>query len=149
MPTYEISLLLRKMQKPALVQTVKRTAELVMDRGGYIRKVESLGTRALPSRMAAHGLRHSEGSYFRVEFDIPPARVFDVMDFAGRDVDVVRYGVFKVEEPEPQQCTFHEETMPPPYRAEVKQMLAAVEKKEQRQKKFKPNTKLDFYPFQR
>ncbi|KAF0298609.1 putative 28S ribosomal protein S6, mitochondrial [Amphibalanus amphitrite] len=83
------------MIRPALVQTVKRTAELVMDRGGYIRKVESLGTRALPSRMAAHGLRHSEG------------------------------------------------------RAEVKQMLAAVEKKEQRQKKFKPNTKLDFYPFQR
>ena len=59
----------------------------------------------------------SRFSYFRVEFDIPPARVHDVMDFAGRDVDVVRYGVFKVEEPQPFQCTFHEETQPPPYRS--------------------------------
>ena len=49
--------------QPALVQTVKRTAELVMDKGGYIRKVESLGTRALPSRMSARGLRHSEGRW--------------------------------------------------------------------------------------
>ncbi|XP_037080626.1 LOW QUALITY PROTEIN: probable 28S ribosomal protein S6, mitochondrial [Pollicipes pollicipes] len=149
MPTYEISLLLRKMQKPGLIQTVKRTADLVMDRGGYVRKVEHLGTRALPSRLTAHGLKHTEGSYFRVEFDLPPVKVYDIMDFAGRDVDVVRYGVFRVEDPKPFQCTFHEETQPPPYRAEVQEMVQAAEQKEQRRKKFKYNTKLDFYPFQR
>jgi len=137
------------MIKPSLVQTVKRTAELVMDKGGYIRKVEHLGTRTLPSKLRAHGARHAEGSYFRVEFDLPPARVADIQDFARRDVDVVRWGVYRVEEAPPAVCTFHEETMPAPYRAEVKEMVASAEAKERRKQKFKPNTKLDFYPFQR
>ena len=38
MPTYEMTVVMRKLAKPALVSAVKRVAEEIYVGGGYIRK---------------------------------------------------------------------------------------------------------------
>ncbi|CAL4062741.1 unnamed protein product [Meganyctiphanes norvegica] len=48
--------------KTGLVSTVKRISETVLDQGGYIRKIESIGTRDLPYRMSCHGYMQNKGS---------------------------------------------------------------------------------------
>ena len=63
MPTYEMTVIMRKLAKPALVSAVKRVAEEIYVGGGYIRKIESLGTRQLPNIKLSKKLRHTEGTY--------------------------------------------------------------------------------------
>lgn len=43
------------------IGTVKRVAESILEEGGFISKIESLGARDLPYRMKAHGQIHSKG----------------------------------------------------------------------------------------
>ena len=40
---------------------VKRVGESILDEGGFVSKIESLGSRDLPYRMRAHGQVHSKG----------------------------------------------------------------------------------------
>ncbi|KAK9703671.1 Ribosomal protein S6 [Popillia japonica] len=63
MITYELCLLLRVMPKSELVSALKRTANTIFLKGGIIRKLESLGTKHIPSKTSSHGLVHNKARY--------------------------------------------------------------------------------------
>lgn len=69
------------------------------------------------------------------------------MEEFGRDIDIVRRRIYKIEEPEEFQCTLHEEMLPPAYRKDVQEMIDIAKRKQKR--KFKYNSGLDYYPFQK
>ncbi|XP_053952457.1 probable 28S ribosomal protein S6, mitochondrial [Anastrepha obliqua] len=147
MPSYELALVLRQMSRPEIVSVLKRTAETILDRDCVIRKLENLGTRMLPYKISEHGVVHREGTYFTISFDAAPAKISDFMEEFGRDIDIVRRRIFKIEEPEEFQCTLHEEMLPPAYRKDVQEMIDIAKRKQK--PKFKYNTGLDYYPFQK
>nr|CAD7426760.1 unnamed protein product [Timema monikensis] len=104
------------MSRPEVVSTLKRTSEAIFETGGFIRKLENLGTREIPYKTSAHGQVHKKASYFLLKFDCPPKHLYDLSEGYGRDVDIVRHRVYKVKEPEQFECTIEEETKPPAYR---------------------------------
>ncbi|XP_017053544.1 probable 28S ribosomal protein S6, mitochondrial [Drosophila ficusphila] len=147
MPSYELALVLRQLPRPELISVIKRTAESILDKGGIIRKLENLGTRALPHKVSEHGVVHREGTHFTIAFDTAPTRIADLKEEFGRDIDIIRRYIFKVEEPEEKPCTLHEEMLPPAYRKDVQEIIAAAQKKQK--KKYNYNSGLDYYPFQK
>ncbi|XP_055843017.1 probable 28S ribosomal protein S6, mitochondrial [Episyrphus balteatus] len=147
MPTYELSLVLRQMSRPEIVSVLKRTAECIFDKGGIIRKLENLGSRALPHKISEHGLVHREGNYFAIQFDTAPTKIVDLNEEYGRDIDIIRRHIFKLEEPKAVECTLHEELQPPAYRKDVQKMIEIAKRKQK--KKYDYNSGLDYYPFQK
>uniref|UniRef100_A0A1B6BXI6 Small ribosomal subunit protein bS6m n=2 Tax=Clastoptera arizonana TaxID=38151 RepID=A0A1B6BXI6_9HEMI len=149
MPTYELALLLRVLPKPETATVLKRTANTIFENGGFLRKLDNVGTRKTPYKISSHGAVHKEASYFVFQFDYPPTKIKDLLEVYGRDVDIVRRNIFKVEEPTEYECTIDEEIMPAPYRKEVIKMIELGKKKAASKKQFKYNTGLDYYPFQK
>ncbi|XP_067013524.1 small ribosomal subunit protein bS6m [Anabrus simplex] len=147
MPTYEMPLLLRIMSRSEVVSTLRRTADAIFEKGGIIRQINNLGTRELPFKMSAHGMVHKKGSYFMFQFDVPPSSLGDLAERYGRDVDIIKRRIYKVEEEPEFECTLEEEMRPPAYRKEVQEMMAIGEKKHR--PRFKYNSGLDYYPFQK
>ncbi|XP_055386612.1 probable 28S ribosomal protein S6, mitochondrial [Condylostylus longicornis] len=147
MPSYELLLVLRRMTRPETVTALKRAAESILDKGGIIRNMENLGTRALPYKISCHDAVHREGSYFTILFDTAPNNIEILKEEFIRDVDFVRRNIYRVEEEEKIECTLAEELLPPAYRKDVKEMLEISAKKQK--KKFNYNSGLDYYPFQK
>ncbi|TMW51499.1 hypothetical protein DOY81_003404 [Sarcophaga bullata] len=147
MPTYELSLVLRQMSRPELISVLKRTAESILDKGGIIRQLQNLGSKALPYKISEHGLVHREGTYFTINFDAAPSKIADVREELGRDIDIIRRHIFKVEEPEKYECTLHEEMLPPAYRKDVQEMIEIAKRKQK--PKFNYNSGMEYYPFQK
>ncbi|MEE6467923.1 hypothetical protein FKM82_008112 [Ascaphus truei] len=90
MPRYELSLILKAMQRPETVATLKRTIEALMERGAVVRNLESLGEKQLPYKISKHNLRHTRGGYFLVDFHAPPTIVPIMLEHLSRDIDVIR-----------------------------------------------------------
>ncbi|KAL2082975.1 hypothetical protein ACEWY4_020748 [Coilia grayii] len=105
MPRYELSLILKAMQRPETAAALRRTMETLLQRGAVVRDLENLGERRLPYKMSKHNLRHSRGGYFLVDFYSSPSMVTDLLDHLGRDVDIVRTTVLKKEE-QPQSVSY-------------------------------------------
>ncbi|XP_013106295.1 small ribosomal subunit protein bS6m [Stomoxys calcitrans] len=147
MPSYELFLVLRQMSRPELVSALKRTAESILDKGGIIRSLQNLGSRALPYKVSGQGLVHREGTYFTINFDVAPTKIADMKEEFSRDVDIIRRNVYKMEEPEKYECTLHEEMLPPAYRKDVQEMIEIAKKKQK--PKYNYNSGLDYYPFQK
>ncbi|XP_037933647.1 probable 28S ribosomal protein S6, mitochondrial [Teleopsis dalmanni] len=147
MPIYEVALCMRQMNRPELISAIKRTAVCILDNGGILRKLENLGTRALPYKISKHNLVHREGNYFNIIFNSSPQKIDDLREEFERDVDVIRQNIFKVEEPQKYMCTLDEELQPPAYRKDVQEMIEISKRKQK--PKFKYNSGLDYYPFQK
>lgn len=130
-----------------MISVLKRTAESILDKGGIIRQLQNLGSRALPYKISEHGLVHREGTYFTINFDAAPSKIADVREELGRDIDIVRKHIFKVEEPEKYECTLHEEMLPPAYRKDVQEMIEIAKRKQK--PKFNYNSGMEYYPFQK
>lgn len=126
---------------------MRRTADAIFDKGGFIRQVDNLGFRNLPYKVSVHGLVHRTGNAFVVKFDVPPTALQDLVEEYGRDVDIVKRHIFKDEQPSRFACTLHEEMMPPAYRKEVIKMMSIAKKKQK--EKYPMNTGLSYYPFQK
>uniref|UniRef100_A0AAQ5Y660 Small ribosomal subunit protein bS6m n=1 Tax=Amphiprion ocellaris TaxID=80972 RepID=A0AAQ5Y660_AMPOC len=95
MPRYELSLILKAMQRPETAATLRRTIETLIARGAVVRDLENLGDRLLPYKIDKHNERHSRGSYFLVDFYAAPSILTSFLDHLQRDVDVVRSTVLK------------------------------------------------------
>ncbi|KAF5277478.1 hypothetical protein FQR65_LT03815 [Abscondita terminalis] len=147
MVTYELMLLLRIMPKPELVSTLKRTAETLFNQGGIIRKLENLGTRDMPYKTSIHGMVYNRANYYLFEFNAPPSVIRDLLDEYGRDIDIIRRRIYKKVEPKLQECTLQEELQPAPYRKNVQDLIEQARKLDK--PKFKYNSGLDYYPFQK
>ncbi|KAM3968184.1 mitochondrial ribosomal protein S6 [Aphomia sociella] len=150
MPAYEFALMLRAMPKPELKTTLKRISHAIFDRGGIIKNIENLGFRAMPYKTSAHGLVHREANYFVFKIDTPTLAVVDLKEEYSRDVDIIRQRVFKCQDETDHSCTLEEELLPPAYREEVQKMIEVGKTQVNRfTYKFKYNSGLDYYPFQK
>ncbi|XP_049865453.1 probable 28S ribosomal protein S6, mitochondrial [Pectinophora gossypiella] len=150
MPSYELALMLRAMPKPELKTTLKRISEAIFDRGGIIRNIDNLGFREIPYKTSAHGLVHRQANYFVFKIDTATKTVADLKEEYSRDVDIIRQRVFKASSDCEHNCTLEKELLPPAYRDEVQKMIEIG--KTQVNKftyKFKYNSGLDYYPFQK
>lgn len=150
MPSYELALLLRTMPKPELKSTLKRVATAVFNRGGIIRNIENLGFRPMPYKTSAHGLVHREANYFVIKIDTATQAVYDLREEYSRDVDIIRQRVFKVVEEINHDCQLETELLPPAYRKDVEKMIEIGKTQANRfTYRFKYNSGLDYYPFQK
>lgn len=150
MPAYEFAIMLRAMPKAELKTCLKRVSHAIFDRGGIIRNIENLGFRQMPYKTSAHGLVHREANYFVFKIDTASQAVVDLKEEYSRDVDIIRQRVFKVQSDDKSSCTLEQETLPPAYRKEVQQMIEVGKTQvNQFTYKFKYNSGLDYYPFQK
>lgn len=150
MPSYELSLVLKALPKPELKNAVKRISTAIFKRDGIIRSIENLGFRIMPYKTSAHGIVHREGNYFLLKFDTPSKVVLELKEEYGRDVDIIRQRIFKNLPNDSATCTLEEELLPPAYRKEVQKMIE-IGKTQQNPftHKFKYNSGLNYYPFQK
>ncbi|XP_066535392.1 28S ribosomal protein S6, mitochondrial [Hoplias malabaricus] len=95
MPRYELSLILRAMQRPEVAAALRRTAETLLERGAVVRELQSLGERTLPYNISKHNQRHTRGAYFLMDFHASPSAVKGLLNHLERDVDVIRPTVLK------------------------------------------------------
>ncbi|XP_050672505.1 probable 28S ribosomal protein S6, mitochondrial [Leptidea sinapis] len=150
MPSYEIAMMIRTMPKAELKNTLMRVSNCIFDRGGIIRKIENLGFRPMPYKTSAHGIVHREANYFVLKVDTGTNVVSDLKEEYSRDVDVIRQRVYKVNQESTDHCSLEEELLPPAYRKEVQKMIEVGKTQVNRFTfKFKYNSGLDYYPFQR
>lgn len=82
-----------------------------------------------------------------MEINIPPVKIEDLLEETTRDVDIVRRAIYKKQPPQEVPCTLDEELQPPPYRKSVQDLVEQAKSLEK--PKFKYNTGLDYYPFQK
>ncbi|XP_034825432.1 small ribosomal subunit protein bS6m [Maniola hyperantus] len=150
MPGYELALMLRAMPKPELKSTLTRISQAIFDRGGIIRNIENLGFRAMPYKTSSHSLVHREANYFVFQIDTATQAVVDLKEEYSRDVDIIRQRVYKIQDKVDHTCTLEEELLPPAYREEVQKMIELGKTQVNRfTYKFKYNSGLDYYPFQK
>ncbi|XP_060780616.1 28S ribosomal protein S6, mitochondrial [Neoarius graeffei] len=95
MPRYELSVVLKAMQRPETVAVLRRTVETLLERGAVVRDVENLGHRRLPYKISKHSQRHTHASYFLIDFHASPSILTPLLNHLERDVDVVRQTVLK------------------------------------------------------
>ncbi|XP_072533726.1 small ribosomal subunit protein bS6m [Salminus brasiliensis] len=95
MPRYELSLILKAMQRPETAAALRRTVETLVQKGAVVRDLESLGERMLPYKISKHNQRHIHGGYFLIDFHASPSLVKDLLNHLERDVDVIRPTVLK------------------------------------------------------
>ncbi|KAG7334394.1 hypothetical protein KOW79_002801 [Hemibagrus wyckioides] len=72
MPRYELSLVLKAMQRPETAAVLRRTVETLMQRGAVVRNLENLGERRLPYKISKHNQPHTRGGYFLIDFHASP-----------------------------------------------------------------------------
>lgn len=82
-----------------------------------------------------------------MHFDCSTNLIADFREEYGRDIDIVRANIFKVEQPERVDCTLDEENLPPAYRKEVIKMMELAKKRDK--VKYDQKSGLDYYPFQK
>lgn len=156
MPTYELVLLLKKMDVTALKTVLTRNAKYVLESGGNLRKMENLGHQTTPFAIVKQGRREHSAHYFLFNYDANIQQNREIHDKFKRDLDVLKSTSFveckipgePLQEKPKLECTLHEDLLPPPYRPSVVKLLQQAEKVRNRKqkKKFKFNTGLDYSP---
>ncbi|CAH0397471.1 unnamed protein product [Chilo suppressalis] len=150
MPAYEFAIMIRAMPKTELKVCLQRISHAIFDRGGIIRNIDNLGFNSMPYKTSAHGLVHREANYFVFKVDTASQAVSDLKEEYSRDVDIIRQRVFKVPTENQDACTLQEEILPPAYRKDVQKMIEIGKTQVNRfTYKFKYNSGLDYYPFQK
>ncbi|PCH43542.1 hypothetical protein WOLCODRAFT_138421 [Wolfiporia cocos MD-104 SS10] len=77
-------------------QLVEQTAKQVMNSGGVVRRIYSMGTLSLPQRMRRHKEYHQIGDYWTMHFDAAPRVLKELNMVMRRDPRVVRCTVLKL-----------------------------------------------------
>lgn len=108
---------------------MKRTAGLIFDRGGFIRKIDYLGSNPLPYKISKNRTpyRHAEQIIFKC--DVSAQIKNDLLEETNLDVDVIRCKLFELHAPQPVVCNLEEDLKPVAYRKDVKKILELQEKK--------------------
>lgn len=88
MPAYELTLVARKTNYSLLL---KKYALAVLDAGGVVKSIESLGTRRLAYTMFAQQQKHMTGKYLVLRFESPASLPKEMDRRLKIDDDVVRH----------------------------------------------------------
>ena len=150
MPTYEMTVIMRKLAQPALVSAVKRVADEIYVGGGYIRTIQSLGTRPLPNTKRAKGVTHKEGTYMLMNIDVRTQDLDRIKDEYNRDKDIIQQ-FFLSRNDENFQCegTLDVERKPPSERPSIQRLIEQGRRPPRFSKLWDPKTGLDYNPFHR
>lgn len=133
--------------QPEFKAAAKRTAELIFDRGGFIRKIDYLGFNQLPYKISKNRQPYREAEQIIYTFDVGAKVRSDLLEEVNLDVDVVRCKIFPQQQHIENKCTLEEEMKPVAYREDVQELLRLQEKNQK--KKWSPQMGIEFYPFQR
>ena len=150
MPTYEMTVIMRKLAQPALVSAVKRVADEIYVGGGYIRTIQSLGTRPLPNKKRAKGVTHKEGTYMLMNIDVRTKDLDRIKDEYNRDKDIIQQ-FFLSRNDENFQCegTLDAERKPPSERPSIQRLIEEGRRPPKFSKLWDPKTGLEYNPFHR
>lgn len=103
--------------QPEITKCLKQTATKIFESGGFIRRIDNLGTVDTPWRIRSHDIMYKQASYFIFEFDAPSSALSSFNNYLSRDIDIIKRTIFRVPEVKPEPpCTLHEELKPPAYR---------------------------------
>jgi len=152
MPSYELTMILRKMSHPSTVSAIKAAAQEIYSSGGFIRKMESMGERQLPNKKKVKGIKHSEGTYFLMDVDVMVSSLPKIEDELNRNKDIIQQQFLAKERLQAEvECpkTLNQERLPPAERPSIQQLLEQGRRPPRFKKIFDPKTGLDYYPFHR
>nr|XP_039255402.1 28S ribosomal protein S6, mitochondrial-like [Styela clava] len=105
MPRYEIALLMKVLERPETVSTMKGLLKNVMNNGNVVRKIQCLGSRGLPASKRSEGETHRNGMYFILDVHAPTTQVQPIRKSFLNDKNVLftkvndYYSVYKPEPP--------------------------------------------------
>ncbi|KZO98854.1 hypothetical protein CALVIDRAFT_424273 [Calocera viscosa TUFC12733] len=99
MPLYELQCITAHFTQYAHIQSlVKVSAQGIIARGGVVREIKSLGTKALPQRMRSHKTWHDIADYWIMRFDASPKSMKTLTAALKQDPRVVRWTTLKLGE---------------------------------------------------
>ncbi|CAE6444631.1 unnamed protein product [Rhizoctonia solani] len=79
-------------------ELVTVTAQHVMNHGGVVRNITSMGTKVLPQRMRSHQQWHTTGDYWTMHFDTSPKVMQALGARMRQDPRVIRVNTIKLGE---------------------------------------------------
>ena len=147
-----MTVIMRKMTQPSLVSAVKKVAEEIYTSGGYIRNIQSLGTRPLPNKKRVKGLTHVEGTYMLMDVDVRTQDIPNIIDEYNRDKDIIQqFFIGKSELATEVECenTLDDERKPPAERPSIQRLIEEGRRPPRFRKIFNDKTGLDYPPFHR
>lgn len=139
MPSYEMVLLLKNLPIHELRTSLKRTASVIWEIGGVIRKIENLGFQKTPYKIVAPNKQGSfrEAHYFLYHFHTSDMKMTIFQDALRRDLNVIRHRIFFVADPlelsrkaEEPECDIYIDRLPVPERPHVKEMVKVSKRKD-------------------
>jgi len=77
-------------------ELVELAAKHVINNGGVVRRLNSLGTLSLPQRMRRHQQYHQIGDYWTMHFDASPRSMRGLDRIMRADARVVRWTMLKL-----------------------------------------------------
>lgn len=99
MPYYYLYLIANPtLGRPELVNLLKSTASIVVERGGVVRLVENLGIRHLAYVMKRHQMVASVGRYIRLQVDCNPQTLLHLDHSVRTNELVLRWSFIKQKE---------------------------------------------------
>lgn len=127
MPPYEVTLITRSLSKADLVKTLVRAGKTLLDNGGVIEKVESLGFRDLPHKRIAKQTREpvyaSNFFLFNTHLSVEARKA--VKSIFSHDLDLMHVAIVpspaSLSTP-PIKCNLEEILKPPSQRQSVKDL---------------------------
>ncbi|XP_065201580.1 small ribosomal subunit protein bS6m-like [Planococcus citri] len=150
---YECVLVVKDAPKEEVATALKRCAQGVFKRGGFLRNLYFLGLQKTPYRFSKNKVPHWSGNFFLYELHMPKALIPDLYNEYTRDVDVIKHTFLPKEEAEIdfENCTFEDEMKPVPYRPQVVELVEKAQAFTRRmtRRRVKLNLTADYYPFQR
>lgn len=126
---------------------MRRAADQIFDRGGFIRKIDYLGQNKLPYKISKNQQPYREAEHLIFKLDVSAQVQDDMKEEINLDVDVIRCNIYAVHEPREFDCTLEDELKPVSYREDVKKLLELQQKN--KKKTWLPQMGIEYYPFQR
>lgn len=136
--------------QPELASILKRVTTSILNKQGILRQINNLGHHPTPFKISSKGLVHREANYFMFLFDIQTNALGEIKGEYKRDVDIVRHTFFLKNKDRSFDCKLDAEIQPPAYREDVKEMIKKGKTQQNPfTKKFRYNSGLTYYPFQK
>eukprot|EP00117_Sycon_ciliatum_P039431 scpid105123/ scgid29149/ 28S ribosomal protein S6, mitochondrial len=100
MGRYELMFITKAgLNRDVLKGVVKSVAELIVERQGAIRKINTFGERVLPYRMSRHRNTITEGRYMLVDFILESKRLNEMDRYLLMEEQIIRHGIISVRDP--------------------------------------------------
>ena len=78
-----------------LIEHIKTTSKILMQKDCVIRKIQSMGLKKLPYRIKKNGVTNFEGHYWQILFYGRPSVQNELRDILRKDEEVIRMEILK------------------------------------------------------